>query len=304
MSGNATSHNRRDSFTELDDGLEGVDDFTNEPNPFDDVISDDYETKKKPPGYGNVVDTASLPPGYEETMEVPQRPAEGPSSTQTTAGTLPPGLFNYLSQFFELDDQELKKRLWNAIAFKIEPLDDLENRGPDDAKPDLYSPVWIFGTIVMTNFIGSQFFNVIVNGVISGVYWQDDSNKVFGGARFMHSFWLYLIYGFFIPLVIAKTYLRRKDSVVELISTFGYSLLVWIPIGLLIDFSNAFQTVLPKYVLSLIKWLFVAIAFIKSSLFLYRKMNTSDESDQLIKWPIVGLNAIMCIIARFLLYHS
>ncbi|QLL31719.1 hypothetical protein HG536_0B05850 [Torulaspora globosa] len=304
MSGNADSYNRRDSFTELDDGLEGVDDFTHEPNPFDDVISDDYDAKKKPPGYGNVADTVSLPPGYEETMEVPQRPAEGPSSNQAAAGTLPPGLFNYLSQYFELDDQELKKRLYSAIAFKLESIADLENRAPDDAKPDLYSPVWIFGTIVMTNFIGSRLFEVIVNGVIRGVYWQEDSNKVFGGARFIRSFWLYLIYGFLVPLVIAKTYLHRKDSVAELISTYGYSLLVWIPLGLLIDLSNAFQTLLPKYVLSLIKWVFVTIAFMKSSLFLYRKMNTEDESDQLVKWPVIGLNAIMCIVARFLLYHS
>lgn len=303
MSGNADRHNRRDSFTELDDGLEGVDDYTDEPNPFEDVISDDNDTKKIPPLYDSVADTASLPPGYEETM-APQRPVEGPSGTQANNGALPPGLFNYLSQYFELDDQELKKRLYNAIKFKLEPVADLENRTPDDLKPDLYGAVWIFGTIVVTNFIGSQFFDVIVSGVIRGVYWQDDSNKVFGGARFIRSFWLYLIYGFFIPLVIARIYLRRQDSVVELISTYGYSLVVWIPVGLLIDFSAAFQALLPKYVLSLIKWVLVAIAFIKSSLFLYRKMNTEDQSDQLVKWPIVGLNAIMCVVARFLLYHS
>lgn len=304
MSGTTNGRSKRDSFTELDDGLEGVDDFSNEPNPFDDVISDDFDTKKKPPQYGNVDDTVTLPPGYEEVVDSPQVPVAGPSRTQTNNETLPPGLFNYLSQFFQLDDQELKKNLHDSLAFKLKPESDVENPGPDDSKADLYGAVWIFGTIVMTNFIGSQFFKVIVNGVIRGVYWQDKSNKKFGGSRFIHSFWLYLVYGFLIPIVIGKTYLHRKDSIVELISTFGYSQLIWIPLGLMIDLTNELKELLPRYVLSLIKWFLVALAFLKSSQFLYRKLNTENESDQLVKWPVIALNGVVCVVARFLLYHS
>lgn len=295
MSKNGIS-NRRDSFTELDDGLEGVDDFTNEPNPFDDVIADDFETKSKPPGYGNTDDTVTLPPGYEETVETEQAPIAGPSTTQSANETLPPGLLNHFSQYFQLSDQELKKNLYAAITFKSSPASDLETGQPN---PELYGAVWIFATIVATNFIGSQLFKVIANGIIRGVYWQDDANKKYGGSRLIHSFWLYLVYAFAVPLVIAKMSAQHNDNAVSLIATFGYSQIAWIPLGLLLDLTSELQWLMPAVVFALLKWFLVLLAFAKSSLFLHARL-----SDRRLKFAAVAANAALCVIARFLLYHS
>lgn len=284
---------RRDSFLEFDDGLEGVDDFTSEPNPFDDVVSDDVPKKGNPPKYEGLSDTATLPPGYEEAAPIPAAAAP--------RGALPPGLLNFLSQFFQLSDQDLKNNLYDSLSFKLSPEVDQENRGELESNPDLYGPVWIFATVVATNFVGSQVFSVILYGLILGT---QDHEDTFGGGRLIHSFWLYLVYMFFIPAIIAKTYLHRKNSIAELISTYGYSTLVWIPLGLLIDLFQALHPAFPGFVLPIIKWVLVALAFAKSSQCLYRRMNTADVSDQLVKWPMIGLNAIMCVVARLLLYSS
>lgn len=288
--------NRRDSFLEFDDGLEGADDFTTEPNPFDDVVSDDMSKKGKPPGYEGTTDTATLPPGYDEAINEP-----APTASQPRRETLPPGLLNYLSQYFQLNDQELKTNLYDSLKFKLTQETDQENRGDLDTKPDLYGPVWIFATIVAANFVGSKLFAVILGGIFAGVR---DTTDTFGGNRLIHSFWLYLTYSFFIPAIIAKMYLHRKESIAELISAFGYSTLVWIPVGLIIDLIQTLHSAMPIYVLSIVKWVLVALAFAKSSQFLYRKMNTEDSSDQLVKFPIIGFNAIMCVVARLLLYSS
>lgn len=287
---------RRDSFLDIDDGLAGADDFTSEPNPFEDAVSSDIPGQGKAGGYKAINDTETLPPGYDEVIGEQAAP-----TAQPPRDALPPGLLNYLSQFFQLNDQELKSHLYDTLKFKLTPETDQESRVGIEAKPDLYGPLWIFATLVAANFVGSKFFTVVLGGIIVG---EEDRSPVFGGARLGHSFWLYLTYNFLIPTIIAKMYLHRKDSIAELISTYGYSTLVWIPLGLLIDLIQTLHMEIPRLVLSIIKWVLVALAFAKSSHYLYRKMNTDNENDQLIKWPMVGFNAVLSIVARLLLYSS
>lgn len=306
----STSNNNEDSFFDIDDDLEGVDDFTNEPNPFESPFDDairndtsDVKAPKNPPNYGSKSETMSLPPAYDEavTAEEPNNTSNSGNSN-STGSPLPPGLLNFYSQYFQLNPTELKQRLYEAVSFKGKPNGDEESRANAEAVSDLYGPVWVTATIIMAIFAGNGLFSLIVDGIIMGEPLSNDKS-VTQFLKLVHSVWLFYAYVFLVPMLSFKL-LQRSDSaiknVITVISVYGYSNLVWIPIALIIDILNGFKNYIPRYILASIEWVLVGFAFGKSSLYLYQKL-TKPDGDKTI-FVIIAINAIFCILVKLLLF--
>lgn len=306
----STSNNHEESLFDIDDDLQGVDDFTNEPNPFespfDDAIrndTDDAKVPRNPPNYGSKSETMSLPPAYDEAV-----PAEQPNNTSnngnsdTTRTPLPPGLLNYYSQYFQLNPTELKQRLYEAVSFKKKSNVDEESNANAEAVSDLYGPVWVTATIIMSIFVGNGLFSLVADGIIMGEPLSNNKSEM-QFLKLVHSIWLFYVYVFLVPMLSFKL-LQKNDSSVKnvftLISIYGYSNLVWIPIGLSIDILNGLQNYIPRLILSLSEWALVGLAFGKSSLYLFQKLANTDGDKTI--FVIIAINAIFCILVKLLLF--
>ncbi|CCH59835.1 hypothetical protein TBLA_0C00130 [Henningerozyma blattae CBS 6284] len=350
--------NSRDSF-EVDDGLEGVDDFMNEPNPFDDdqaIIPDTDEpvgifkkdsavistiaeanifkegnNMESPPPYADPIPSGNI--NNSENINDITTPSDI-NSNANNLGELSPSLLNYYAKFFLLTSDEFKTRVYQSISIKNPVTSDLEQvptteNGTSDIsisyKCDLYGPVWMTASVVMTKFVTSGFINVLMNDLIKGEKYSDltDRNNQFLGL--VHSIWLFYGYTFLISVLIfyfiTKTtsitnttnnndasdhYLNTRtikkiSSPVEVISIYGYSNINWIPICIIMDILEIFRS---KKAVLIAKCITITIGGIKSGFTLFKNINNSSTVDRMSYTLILllSLHALFCISIMFLMW--
>lgn len=269
-----------DKLFDIDDGMEGVDDFISDPNPFEEHANAGYGTNSsnvnkdfdqilndEGPGSAPVKD---LPPAYDSSVALePERVA--PDNT-IPEGKLPPGLLNYYSRYFQLDSAGLKKRIMYPKSF-YDNTNDVEEQnfeiGDDEEDEvnllsDLYGPVWITASAVMAKFVTVGLVELVINGMVWGVsrsVMDDDASllNTFWEKQFInliHSIWLFYAHTFVAPLLIFRGFQNHYDGLkmktrYEIISIYGYSNLVWVSISVLLGVLEGYSQPVPKTT----KWL-------------------------------------------------
>ena len=156
---------------------------------------------------------------------------------------------NYWSEFFQIDQSELKAR----VVASVNPLKNTLALATDE-KPDLYGPFWLSTSCVFMLLISDSFWNVLVN-----MLRQKDSRNVFNFQQI--GFATSLVYGAFglFPLIffISNKLLGSGASVVKCACIYGYGNLAFVAASLL--------SVFPVTALRVIFWL---LALLHSVLFL------------------------------------
>ena len=217
---------KKDPFSLVDDDLDGVDDFTNEPNPFessqhadsvpqdfdghsmattalpnyDDVIESEAQQAAQEP-YSNVSDMA----GRSQQQQQPQHPA-------LDRGELPPGLINYYSRFFQLSTETFKGRFIRSLSLNKLLF---ESETPTGENRELFGAIWITCSIVLVKFLFPGLINLVYYGVIRGERVNDsltstDREKIYWNL--IHSIWLFGIYSFVVPFIVLQIILKDDTN--------------------------------------------------------------------------------------------
>ncbi|KAI9850195.1 MAG: hypothetical protein M1838_006004 [Thelocarpon superellum] len=157
---------------------------------------------------------------------------------------------SFYAQFFDVDTTTVLQRCAAAVYPRANFLDVM------DGNPDLYGPFWIATTVVVILFL---------TGTIS----QYLSMK--GEEHFAYDFKLLsgaagLIYGYtgVIPIAlwaVLKWFGSESANLLECWALYGYANMIWIPVAL-ISWSPV----------TILNWVFTAIGFGLSSLFLFRNL--------------------------------
>ncbi|MCJ1338311.1 hypothetical protein MMC09_003597 [Bachmanniomyces sp. S44760] len=198
-------------------------------------------------------------PDFNDTSnsrsKIPPDTLPFPATTNTsTSSTLSSKRYlwslSFYAQFFDVDTPDVLTRCRTALYPRSNFLDVL------DGNPDLYGPFWIATTVV---------FILFLTGTIS-LYLASE-----GKGHFEYDFKLLsgaagLIYGYtgIIPIAVwalLKWFGSESASVLECWALYGYANLIWIPVAL-VSWSQ----------IGILNWVFVAVGFAISALFLVRNL--------------------------------
>ncbi len=140
---------------------------------------------------------------------------------------------------------------------------------PEHPAPDLYGPFWLASTVVIILAASSSFADYLAFAPSAEhPYWQYDFERLTVAAGIMYAMVSV------VPLI-AWFIMSRKDSgfdktLVETLSVYGYSLLVWLPVSLLCVFP-----------INWARWLLAIFGGAFSSCFL-----VSNLMPKPIAWPL------------------
>lgn len=223
------SNTKYGALNGIDDDLDGVDDFTNEPNPFEDTrhaasssnnnssshIVPDFDTKSMAttvlPDYNDIV--ADQPPLQQQHLN---EPFSNNNTTTTTAadehGELPPGLINYYSKFFQLSTETFKGRFLRSLRIN-QLIFESENYDPESR--ELFGAIWITCAIVLVKFMFPGLINLFHYGIIKGERISEsvpsnDRDKIYWNL--IHSIWLFGIYSFVVPFIVLQIILKDDTN--------------------------------------------------------------------------------------------
>ncbi|XP_033737072.1 protein YIPF1-like [Pecten maximus] len=135
--------------------------------------------------------------------------------------------FQYYQQFFDVETYQVMNRILgsmvprpgrNYLKTHIQP------------NPDLYGPFWICTTLIFTTAIAGNLANYLQSGG-KDYEWRYDFHKVTFAAAAIFSYWWLVPTGLF-------TFLWWRGisagySFLDLLSVYGYSLAIYIPISIL-----------------------------------------------------------------------
>ncbi|MCJ1249733.1 hypothetical protein MMC30_006959 [Trapelia coarctata] len=185
---------------------------------------------------------------------------------------------SFYAQFFDVDTSEVLRRCRVALIPRANFLDIL------DGNPDLYGPFWIATTVI---------FILFLTGTISRYL------AIKGEEDFQYNFTLLtaasgLIYGYTFILPVAlwgvlRWFGSEGANVLECWALYGYGNLIWIAVAL-ISWST----------FNKLNWVFVALGFAVSSLFLVRNLYplvsaTDKKVSQVLLIVVVVLHAGLAI---------
>ncbi|GAB1603130.1 protein YIPF1-like [Argonauta hians] len=181
--------------------------------------------------------------------------------------------FDYYQQFFDVDSNQVFWRIMgsmtpnprrNFLKSQIRP------------NPDLYGPFWICTTLVFTTAIAGNLANYFQTKG-QNYHWQYDFHKVTFAATAIFSYW------WIIPSMLFGLLWWRGSSAgysfLEMISVYGYSLAIYIPISILwVVQINWFQ------------WLLVIIgASLSGGVLLFTFWPAVREDEKKIAWGAMFL---------------
>lgn len=284
------------TYSHVDDGLEGVDDFLDEVNPFE-ADNDTNLNQQSSPFDEIPSDTVNLgsknsnitqlPPAYDDTIHVDQETNAGVAPVRANK-ELPPGLLNYLSQFFDLTTEDFRRRVFTFLKFNGSIFE-------NDVR-ELYGTIWVTFSAILVNFMSPSFMNIIYENIIVGNRTSALNYREDIYFKLIMSIWFFPLYTVAIPFVISK-FIQKEENArinpkvnnfVNLISVYGYSNIIWIivmPILHLLDkFSYLRGITLVKLIVLLIGWL-------KTSLFMYYQVVVATENSN--KPPVSFISMIL-----------
>lgn len=245
----------------MSDELDGVDDFGG--NPFEEALPGTPLEEVPPEPIPNV-EPEVVPTPVEET-----RP-------------LAPGLLNYYSRYFQLTTADFKQRALASLSLRSET-----------HPPDLYGPLWITATVVMSRFLGSGLFSLFIDGIIGGIM-PELSNSSHQSWSLVHCTWLFYAYTLLTPFIAQKL---LSTSFIPLVSVYGYSNITWIAGCLLLSTTDEFRRLGNNFVITIIEWVIVSLLALKRSLSFYNKLEAGRKS-----LPLLILDIAFCVAAKILLF--
>nr|SVE87611.1 EOG090X0CJ3 [Daphnia similis] len=210
-------------------------DFTNKANDAEALLQfQDF-------GMGNT--SGGKPPPYEQThnftdypsshVDIDEDQSQNPTPVALTTQENAPSMltFAYYQRYFDVDTPQVKERLvWSFIP---RPSRDTLTHYIRPS-PDLYGPLWICVTLVFCVAIMGNIADYLHSGG-EGQHWRYDFRKVSISASTIFS------YALLLPLVLwLLLWWRRKEGdqtplgFIEIVSLYGYSLAIYIPISVLL----------------------------------------------------------------------
>ncbi|CCE64265.1 hypothetical protein TPHA_0H00550 [Tetrapisispora phaffii CBS 4417] len=307
---------RHNNSFEIDDDLDGVDDFTNDNNPFETVrnskitnnnissdrIENDSDFDIEVPKVLDPEPISNIPPLLYDQVRVDE---------QDQNDELPPGFLNYYSKYFQLSDQEFKRRLYNAARFtkseEIIPDSESNNDNNSNKQTDLYAAIWVTASVIMVQFFTNNLFNLILNDIAQGIKSTTNIDRKDVYSNLLHSIWLFFGYTFIVPFIsyqiLKKDENTKFKSTIDLISVYGYSNLNWIPILFAENVLSKFGASL--YVL-IIKWVFFPFGLFKSALYLFYATQNNNNSTS--RFPlsviiILSIHVLFSSLMMFILFY-
>ncbi|KAF8439218.1 Yip1 domain-containing protein [Terfezia claveryi] len=226
--------------------------------------------------------------------KIPQGPPAGffsaPPTTRSGGGNGGSKRFlwslEFYAQFFDVDTNEVLRRCGATLFPKTNFLDLL------DGNPDLYGPIWITTTVVLTLFLSST---------IQG-YFASTNDKPYRYNFDLLSGAAGLMYGYtgIIPLALwggLKWYGSEGANLLECLCLYGYANLIWIPI--------AIASASP---IAILNWVFVAVGFGLSVAFLLRNLDpvvraTGSKTSKIMLLVVILLHAGLSLTIKILFFQ-
>ena len=192
--------------TYVNDGLDGVDDFT--------IPHDEEDTLENP---------------FEPTSETNNQTFNTTSTPTTTQTDLKPGLLNYYSQYF------------SSTEFPVRVRSTILNRDLNEIE-DLYGFVWLVMSCSLMKMVTETFFQLISAQLIHGIQMKHDSSRNIN--LMFHTLWIFILFDMLGSLIMS--YRVNTDGTakyVSILSVIGYSNVNWLLLFPVVDFI---EYILPK----------------------------------------------------------
>lgn len=192
---------------------------------------------------------------------------------------------NFYAQFFDVDTSAVMSRCWAAIFPRANFLDVLEGN------PDLYGPFWIATTVILILFLGGTISQYLSStGKTPFLY---DFKLLSGAAGLIYGYTLFIPVGLFLAL---RYFGSESANILECWALYGYSNLIWIPVALISSSP-----------ISILNWVFVAVGFAMSVLFLVRNLYpvlsaTDRQVSKILLVVVVALHAGLAIAIKILFF--
>ncbi|KAI9799556.1 MAG: hypothetical protein M1825_004482 [Sarcosagium campestre] len=208
-----------------------------------------------------------------------------PSATPSASGKRYLWTLSFYAQFFDVDTAAVLQRCRATLYPRAPFLDVLEGN------PDLYGPFWIATTVVMILFLTGTISRWLA--LHGKEHFEYDFRLLSGAAG--------LIYGYtgVIPIALwaaLRWFGSESANLLECWALYGYANLIWIPVAL-ISWSN----------ISILNWVFIAIGFGFSVLFLFRNLYpvlsaTDARTSRVLLIAVVVLHAGLAVAINFLFF--
>ncbi|CCK70600.1 Yip5p KNAG_0E03430 [Huiozyma naganishii CBS 8797] len=293
-------------YTKIDDGLDGVDDFLDEPNPFEEVDVQGPDANKTVPDFVPTDHVDMLPPAYDATIQLE---SDTHANDTNNARDLPAGFLNYYSRYFQMSAETLRRRVLSTLKFNGSIFANEDNADISE-REELYGAVWITTSVILIKFLFPSLIDMFFRQLILGenVGKEDSGSTLYG--KLITSVWLFAIYTFCFPLVVgqaiknrpAEAINQKMNNWVNLISCYGYNNLIWLVVFPVCDVLTQFKNL---KLISLVQWAIVALGWVKSALFFSAHLKVGETTQALTSTGpllvLVGGHAIFCILVLVLL---
>jgi hypothetical protein len=213
-------------------------------------------------------------------------PAGGAASQSAAASSSSPMSMSFYSSFFEIDTDEILRRLRACVTFGQTKFFEQDL---DGAGPDFYGPFWTTTTLVFALAACGNF----------GAYLSSDSGSTWTYNFAKLSVAAFVLYGYMLLLPIlvwmfSKYAMKESMSLSKLACLYGYSLVPFIPAALLCIIPFAF-----------LRWLLIGAAYAVSASFLLRNMRDAlnsgfDDSRR----AVVTLTVLLALHAGLTLFFN
>jgi hypothetical protein len=186
-------------------------------------------------------------------------PAAGAASQSARASASHPMSLSFYSSFFEIDTDEILRRLKACVTYSQTKFFEEDLNG---AGPDFYGPFWATTTLIFALAACGNF----------GSYLSSDSGSTWTYNFAKLSVASFVLYGYMVLLPIlvwmfSKYAMKESMSLSKLACLYGYSLVPFIPAALLCIIPSVF-----------LRWLFIGGAYAVSASFLVRNIRDSLNS--------------------------
>ncbi|XP_075527456.1 protein YIPF1 isoform X3 [Dermacentor variabilis] len=151
--------------------------------------------------------------------------------------------FSYYQSLFDVTTNDVLRRLlWSAIPQFSSPSYLEKHIRPN---PDLYGPIWVGLTLVVTTSVSSNVASYLETAGQSKDFWHTDYTRVsFASTAIM-------VYMFMVPLVLWAVLKYRKVesrySLLETLCLYGYSLAIYVPISDLYGHSKRISAITMRF---------------------------------------------------------
>uniref|UniRef100_A0A7E4V9D2 Protein YIPF n=1 Tax=Panagrellus redivivus TaxID=6233 RepID=A0A7E4V9D2_PANRE len=136
--------------------------------------------------------------------------------------------FKFYQQYFDVDQETVQARLLRALVPNPKSNFILDHIKP---LPDMYGPLWICVTLVFSTAICGNLAHYIENHGENGPAYENDFTLVTGATSLVASYVVFV--PFFLYWALWYRHAAVQYSYLELLSLYGYSLAVFVPVSVL-----------------------------------------------------------------------